>query len=349
MTNRGLCIELSLIREINEGGHIAFLECKDSKDHSTVGICLAVMPDGRYSRTDLDQLPRKEWPRYTRYKATSAPTTLYIPQEYCSQDELKWGYQFRVKKGASKDLEKHHVYFKDVLPSFASSMLGSLMPWYKSSPLGFYLASTTLSGRRESNDTLEFSLKPGGMAGLLFGPVTSWDASTLSSPIRLPFVAVVFGLNRDEVFYCDILDMSKFYKGNHTGKWGYKDVDLKTLDNDEGGILQATATATPSPSRIAALGEKFEEYLLSYSPSSFKTRQKKNICGLDFKVEVRKRASIGNTEDFLVAISYSPDPVQIVQAAFLSTRVFPPHTGRWITKTLEAVSGITSSEPRETP
>jgi hypothetical protein len=111
------------------------------------------------------------------------------------------------------------------------------MSLYKSSPLGFYLTSTTLSSRRESNDILEFSLKPRGIAGFLFGLVTSWAVSILSSPIRLLFVVIVFSLNWDKVYYCDILDISNFYKDNRTRKWGYKDVDLKTLDNDEGGIL----------------------------------------------------------------------------------------------------------------
>jgi Heterokaryon incompatibility protein (HET) len=326
MTNRGLCIELSLTCKVHGGDHMAFFGCEDSADHSIIGIHLAVLPDGRFLRTALDQLPRQESLRHTSHKKPPILTTLYIPQQYLSEDRITWGHHFRVVKKVSTDLENRNVYTKDVFKGVASSILprpiqSMIQPAYKSSPLGFYLASTTLAGRTDSNDSLEFDLKVGGLAGLLFGSVTSRAASKLVPSSRLPFVAIVIGFDQEEGAYCDILDVSEeIYKSaNWTRRWGNKDSDVKTLGNHKASIMEATALSSPSH---LAVGEGLERYLLDYQREIFKKKQEKDIRGLKFCSEVKDEV-VGDKTSFLVEISYSPNALQRVQTAFLTARFFP--------------------------
>lgn len=220
MTNRGLCIELSLTSKVNAGDHIAFFGCEDSDDHSTIGIHLAVLPDGRFVRTHLDQLPRIESLQDTSYKTCSL-TILYIPQVYLQEDEIKWGHHFCVMKETTKDLENRNVYSKDFLPAAASAILpmpikGYMQSLYKSSPIGFFLASTTLAGRTVSNNSLEFSLKDGGLAGILLGSVTSRAASRLFPSSKLPYILIVFGFDQHEGPYGDTLEISEEIYKNAT-------------------------------------------------------------------------------------------------------------------------------------
>jgi hypothetical protein len=219
MTNRGLEIQLNLTCTLRGGDHIALLGCLDSEDGSTVGVYVIIMEDGRFIRTRLSQLARIRSPPDSGHKLLVLET-IYIPQMYMQKLPAQREFKFLV------DYSQHRTYgsaigspAKRAGLALWSSIMSSMAParGHIDSRGILTPAAITSPGRSGYGDTLHFTLAVEGRAGIILFP-----ANNIVSYLTLKgfsFLAVIFGVNRDNSVYADIIegdreDMEELHHGS---------------------------------------------------------------------------------------------------------------------------------------
>lgn len=215
MTNRGLEIQLNLASTMEGGEHIALLNCRETGYIASIGIYIITLEDGRFVRTRLDQLVKRPWMNI-RGLQPCIPQSVYIPQLYLTKKPVQPVYRFQFDEANSED-ESYSLWrplnpsnaVKTSTSTFSSALLHSL--WSKVSPVarqGFSFAAATSSGRK-LDDTLDYTLKVGGRARLLFVPSRSCTESKPRAMENSPFVATIFGVQLDESIYRDIIEVTE--------------------------------------------------------------------------------------------------------------------------------------------
>jgi hypothetical protein len=215
MTNRGLEIELRITCTLQGGEYIALLLCEEKESKQELGIHLAIMDDGRFMRTRLDQLADEPTWSNENY-SWPVLQNIYVPQEDISETPAQQTYQFEiVRYNDVRRARVRDVFYKDRYPrrphsiqgrvtSKISLLLNSISERQTVLSRAYYLAFTT-SPAQAPPQQLNFTLKAGGRVGVLYRankfPLTWTDRFTWR---RVRLISIIFGVSSEGKIFAHI-------------------------------------------------------------------------------------------------------------------------------------------------
>jgi hypothetical protein len=279
MTNRGLCLQLSLACDISGGVQLAELNCMDAENRTRIGLYLSAMQDGRFIRTQLDQLPLADSSSpQTQKRKRFETSTIYIPELRLSQILAEREFRFRVLLSGPQS-----IYHRAFIPAYTTVVSTLLLPLeaitytfgvHRALALSFSLSTITSSGRQIDSRTSKFKLGLGGIAGVLLRGSQTWQ---MLFPESCDFVVVFFGVDLNGTVYGGICDPTETH-----GLSG------RSSETDQTKWL--------------------ENFLRHYKPSSrSRSFHRLVVANFKFTIEIKrspKRVLAGESAEFGVLIDY---------------------------------------------